>query len=186
MFNTSYVDKTKSETEQIVDQAIAEVIADQPTKVEEIIESSKEIKMEIKKKPIEKEAAIITAPTTQASVSNEADENKEGTPVAITDAIVSPNNGITYKVQILAGKNVVNTAYFTKNHHYEKAFDIENHEGWVKYTSGSFDAYKIARNQREDLNSNYVFPGPFVTAYNNGQRITVQEALMVSNQKWYK
>lgn len=182
----SNVQKTKSETEQVVDQAIAEVIAEQPTKVEDILESSKEVKTEIKKKPIEKEAAIITAPNAQASALNEADENKESAPIAITDAIISPNNGITYKVQILAGKNVVNTAYFTKNHQYEKAFDIENHEGWVKYTSGSFDAYKIARNQREDLNSSYVFPGPFVTAYNNGQRITVQEALMVSNQKWYK
>ena len=44
-------------------------------------------------------------------------------------------------------------------------------------------AYKKARNKRESLGS-YKFPGPFVTAYNNGDRITVQEALMITKQDW--
>ena len=62
-------------------------------------------------------------------------------------------------------------------------FDIENHEGWVKYTTGEFNEYKTARNKREAL-FKHKFPGPFVTAYNNGERITVQEALMTSKQDW--
>ena len=48
---------------------------------------------------------------------------------------------------------------------------------------GRFDQYKEARNKRNDLNSNE-FPGPFVTAYNFGKRITVQEALIISKQNW--
>ena len=56
----------------------------------------------------------------------------------------------------------------------------------MKYTTGDFLAYKQARDGREEIKSNYTFPGPFVVAYNNGERITVQEALMISNQKWVK
>ena len=46
-----------------------------------------------------------------------------------------------------------------------------------------FDRYRAAREQRQAyLDANYNFPGPFVTAYNNGERITVQEALMIAKQ----
>ena len=100
--------------------------------------------------------------------------------------IPDPETGITYKVQILTGPNTVGKTYFRSRHGYSGSFGIENHEGWVKYTTGSHDVYKDARDSRELINSGYNFPGPFVTAYNDGVRITVQEALMISNQKWYQ
>ena len=90
---------------------------------------------------------------------------------------------VLYKVQILAAHRVAGKSYFNKRHSYNGDFSIENHQGWVKYTTGEFDQYKKARNKRESLGS-YKFPGPFVTAYNNGDRITVQEALMITKQDW--
>ena len=51
--------------------------------------------------------------------------------------------------------------------------------------TGRYGNYKEARDQRQAfVQAGHNFPGPFVTAYNNGDRITVQEALLISNQKW--
>jgi hypothetical protein len=44
--------------------------------------------------------------------------------------------------------------------------------------------YKGARNYREIIKDQHKIEGPFVTAYNNGTRITVQEALMISKDQW--
>jgi hypothetical protein len=118
---------------------------------------------------------------TSTEISVEAgSDNKEAS------SIPDPEIGITYKVQILAGHNPVGRQYFKKRHQFSEGINIENHEGWVKYTTGSHDVYKTARDERERINGRYELPGPFVTAYNEGVRIVVQEALMISNQKWYQ
>lgn len=98
----------------------------------------------------------------------------------------APQTGVNYKVQICAGHEKVNVnTHFEKEYKFtEEAITTENHEGWIKYTIGSYDTYKNARDRRNVVTDGYSFPGPFVTAYNSGQRITVQEALMISNQKW--
>lgn len=90
---------------------------------------------------------------------------------------------ISYKVQLLAAHKITNKKYFKEKHQFNDVFNIENHEGWVKYTTGEYNEYKRARDKRETLTI-HKFPGPFVTAYNNGERITVQEALMTSKQDW--
>ena len=90
---------------------------------------------------------------------------------------------LLYKVQLLAAHKIAGKSYFNKRHSYDGPFSIENHEGWVKYTTGEYNEYKKARNKRENL-VHHKFPGPFVTAYNNGNRITVQEALMITKQDW--
>ena len=90
---------------------------------------------------------------------------------------------IDYRVQILASHRIATKNYVKNKYNFSENFDLENHDGWIKYTTGRFDQYKEARNKRNDLNSNE-FPGPFVTAYNFGQRITVQEALIISKQNW--
>lgn len=102
-----------------------------------------------------------------------------------TSRIPTPETGVTYKVQITAAHREVGSAYFQQRHRYSGDFGIERHEGWIKYTTGRFNAYTEARDKRQAfISAGHDFPGPFVTAYNNGERITVQEALMLSNQKW--
>ena len=75
--------------------------------------------------------------------------------------------------------------YFATRHRYHGDFSVERHQGWIKFVTGKFGSYAEARDQRVAFNAaGHAFPGPFVTAYNNGERISVQEALVLSNQKW--
>lgn len=98
--------------------------------------------------------------------------------------IPAPQTGINYRVQIAAGHTPVSAGYFKATKGINDYVNIEDHEGWKKYTIGSFGQYKEARDHREFVKNNHGVNGPFVTAYNNGVRITVQEALMISNQRW--
>lgn len=164
------------EMEEIAEVAPEEVIPEPATEVEPTVEPQPEL------------AEIVEEPEVQ----NEPKEaplvaQKETRPVAPVTNIPSPYTGIVYRVQIAAGKKIVELAQIKKTYKFNEEFYTENHEGWVKYITGQFDVYKAARDKRESLvAAQHNFPGPFVTAYNSGERITVQEALMISNQKWFK
>ena len=130
----------------------------------------------------EEKIEVVSNDQVVASQSNKATSDK-----VEEEVLVNSGSGVMYKVQIAAGHRVVDAEYFKKRHNFESDFSVENHEGWVKYTTGTYNSYKVARNSRVSINeSGHKFNGPFVTAYNQGERITVQEALMISNQKWFK
>ena len=97
----------------------------------------------------------------------------------------SPQNGVVYKVQVMAAHKSVNVStYFNKVYKFPNLVEMDAHQGWMKYLTGGHDKYVNARDMRNNYKQNYKFNGPFVVAYNNGERITVQEALMITNQKW--
>lgn len=128
--------------------------------------------------PVTKEP---TKPATTITAEKPAKVKSE--PVAAR--VPSPEKGVTFKVQITAAHREVGKAYFVNRHRFNGDFQLERHQGWVKYVTGRFSTYKEARDQRITyVSSGYNFPGPFVTAYNNGERITVQEALMITQQQW--
>lgn len=125
----------------------------------------------------------------EAANSNDSDiqeATKEELIESITD-IPSAETDINYKVQIAAGKTEVNQAYFIRAHSINETVSIEYHNNWYKYTLGSYSVYKQARDRRNEIwNADNKINDAFVTAYNSGERITVQEALMISKQQWFK
>lgn len=104
---------------------------------------------------------------------------KEAAKVTNTPA---PETGIAYKIQVGAFRENISIDKFKKKYKLNDKIELENHEGWSKLITGSFNEYKSARNKRNSVRTNV--KTAFVTAYNKGSRITVQEALMISNQKW--
>ncbi|MGB6035560.1 MAG: hypothetical protein WBG42_04785 [Cryomorphaceae bacterium] len=121
----------------------------------------------------------------QAPESEASDERKSPIDANIID-VPQPETGVFYRVQIAAGKNNLSKSVFEKLYSFEEGFKLENHKGWFKYTTGYHQVYKSARDDRQRITGKYKkFQGPFVTAYNDGERISVQEALMVTAQKWY-
>lgn len=98
----------------------------------------------------------------------------------------NPETGISYKVQVAAIKSTFEVGKFKSYYNLYDKVDMELHEGWTKYTVGKFPNYKNARDKRNAVWSNTKIKDAFVTAYNQGTRITVQEALMVSKQQWVK
>ncbi len=153
----------------------AEPLAEEPV-VEEPAEEESTVTEPIVEEPAEEE------PTVAEPVVEEPAED----PVTNKEVTTTPNpeNGINYKVQVGAGHQKVPANYFAIRFSLKDNVSTINHEGWIKYLVGSFGEYKAARDKRNKVRNNV--KTAFVTAYNSGTRITVQEALMISNQKWYK
>ena len=91
---------------------------------------------------------------------------------------------VAFRIQILATHAKVSSQAVKRIYAYPGEVRHEQHSDWHKYTTGYHTTYQAARDNRVDLSSNHAFPGPFVTAYRSGQRITVQEALLVTKQNW--
>lgn len=156
-----------------------------------------------KEELIVEEPVIITPPAEEVVVASKLKEKEEvieevveevtAQEEVITKPTISknditstprPEGNVTYKVQVGAGHSKVPSTYFATVFKLKDKVSTINHEGWIKYLVGSYTEYKAARDKRNVVRSNV--KRAFVTAYNAGARITVQEALMISNQKWYK
>ncbi len=130
---------------------------------------------------------LVNTQSTENNNIQASNLNSDDEVVANITNIPAPETAIAYKIQIAASHKEVNQQYFIERHNIKELVTIEFHETWYKYTVGSFPAYKEARDKRNQVwAENNKINDAFVTAYNSGERISVQEALMISKQKWFK
>lgn len=119
------------------------------------------------------------------STSNSDDTNSNTTKSFAATTIPSPQGNVYYRTQIAALRNPLTTSTLANKYNIRSKIITEMADGFTKYTTGSFNDYKSARDGREELKNKGIV-SPFVTAYNGGKRITVQEALMITTQKWFR
>ena len=121
---------------------------------------------------------------TTATIEDENTIQTENNNTNSTNDEATSNHKVNYRVQICALRKKTETNYFVQNHNVKEKIYLNMHEGWHKYTVGDFKKYMSARDHRSTAKSKYKINGSFVTAYNDGSRITVQEALMITKDKW--
>ena len=143
---------------------------------------------------IKKEEVVINNPPPDNTTNNPPPDNTTNNPPPdntnrVPDNPVTntppPSTGVNYKVQICASHSTVGSSYFQGRYGLTENISLENHDGWVKYTVGSHKTYKDAHDSRDNIKGKGIYDA-FVTAYNQGKRITVQEALMISQQTWVR
>ncbi|MCE3228585.1 MAG: hypothetical protein K0S32_3136 [Bacteroidetes bacterium] len=119
---------------------------------------------------------------TANNTSNNTNTNNSG-----NETITKKEGNVSYMVQIGAFTNsAVSSSRLSKKFNVSESIRSEFQGGFSKFMVGSHNEYKSARDHREKMRSNNGIMSAFVVAYNTGKRITVQEALMITSQKWFK
>lgn len=101
------------------------------------------------------------------------------------DVVTKKEGNVQYSVQVGAFRNAIQSDVLSKKFNISETIKSEMAEGYNKFMIGSFNEYKQARSHREYVKQKGC-SSAFVVAYNGAKRITVQEALMITSQKWFK
>ena len=144
-------------------------------------EITKNDSTEKKAEAVSTETSVTTEPAKTETVATTAESIKTET----KEVVAKKEGNVNYNVQIGAFKNAIKSDVLSKMFKITETIKSEMAEGLNKFMVGNFSEYKEARSHREVIKQKGCSTA-FVVAYNGAKRITVQEALMITNQKWFK
>ena len=91
---------------------------------------------------------------------------------------------VRYAVQLLANHRDLSSDELFDHFGSNISHHIFRHEGWHKYMTDDVETYSDAQSLRSEMWTTTAATDAFVTASLEGERISVQEALLLSNQTW--
>lgn len=135
--------------------------------------------------PVETNTMAVSTESITAVATNTVTPEPTNTHPETNTDIAKKEGNISYLVQIGAFRNAIASDVLSKKFKITETIKSEMAEGYNKFMVGKFNEYKQARSHRETIKQKGC-NSAFVVAYNNAKRITVQEALMITGQKWFR
>ena len=124
---------------------------------------------------------------TNSNNTSQTATNSNNTSQTSNQTLVKTNSNINFMVQIGAFTNAnVSSSTLAQKFNITQTIKSEMQGGFSKFMIGDYAQYNLAHDARETTKNNNGVKNAFVVAYSSGKRITVQEALMITNQKWFK
>ncbi|MBL4657738.1 MAG: hypothetical protein JKX73_07035, partial [Flavobacteriales bacterium] len=137
-----------------------------------------EVVKEVVEKVEEKEEILSKEPEPQPVVAEKPVEKPKATSQPVAKEVVSAAKPIIeFRVQILASAVKVDIARLKTKYNLSETIRSEFHNGLWKYTVGTHPTYSDAKSKVPMYVSQKGVEGAFVTAYANGERIGVGEAI---------
>lgn len=99
-------------------------------------------------------------------------------------SFAASDQDVAFAVQLLANHRDLSANEWTKDVGFHGQTHTIRHEGWHKHLTDNVSTYAKARAMRSDIWASTAATDAFVTASLEGERITVQEALLISDQTW--
>ena len=85
--------------------------------------------------------------------------------------VLDYGSGAYYRVQLSANRTPIDAAAFYREVGVDREVLVEQHEGYYKYTIGSFSTYEQAVSYKNQVDGLAEIDGSFVVAYRNGRRV---------------
>jgi len=137
--------------------------------------------------PVKETPPPVVTKTPEPKPAPPAIEPKKVTAPPVVKTVVTPPatpkevSGIVYRVQIGAGQNAGSEGYLKGKYNIAEEIYSEQIDGLYKYTAGSFPSFAAAKDYRDKVRSSGD-DGAFIVAYQNGARMSLQDALKITGQ----
>ncbi len=126
------------------------------------------------KPPTETTRVTETKPPTNVNRSEPA--GASGNTIANT-RVLAAGSGIYYRVQVTANQTAFDGRTYFRDAGVDREVMVERHEGWYKYTAGSFQSYDQAVAYRDQVEMLPLVEGSFVVAYRDGNRVPIESVV---------
>jgi hypothetical protein len=170
--------------EQNVEQFLSSMgsvtIKEETNPIEEVTIKGKDETRKTEEQPVKtQEEKKVTPVTESRTVPRESTKRFSDIPPTLSLPVEA---GIYYRVQLAATHRIVDPVSNYKKYNLDKPVLLEFHDGWYKYSIGSFTKYSDANNYKEMMVTRKRISGAFVVAYQNGQRIDVKDAWKIGGR----
>lgn len=99
-------------------------------------------------------------------------------------SVAASDQDVAFAVQLLANHRDLSANEWTEDVGFHGHTHTIRHEGWHKHLTDNVSTYAKARAMRSGIWASTAATDAFVTASLEGERITVQEALLITDQTW--